>query len=247
MVAEAKYLEVRRTLADEIEFGHYAIGGKFPTELELCKRFDCSRHTVREALRALQSSGLVARRRGAGTIVCRPVAPTMFSMESSSLYELLDNADESFMEIRHSGKVKVLEPLARVIGCEVGEYWMRIAGVRRHRKENVPMAWVEVFVSEPFFGIKDCLGVNPTSVFQLLEKQFDVSIHAVEQDVNAVSIDAMSAAELGVQPDSPGLSVLRRYFDKDGALFQVAASLYGADLFTIKSRFVRNNPLDEGR
>ncbi|MBO4360334.1 MAG: FadR family transcriptional regulator [Eubacteriaceae bacterium] len=45
-------------------------GDKIPSENELCVRFDASRTTIREALRALRSMGILEVRQGIGTFVC---------------------------------------------------------------------------------------------------------------------------------------------------------------------------------
>src|SRR5260221_2657176 len=63
------YLQILRSLKDEIVSGVYPVGSQLPTEEELCARFSVSRYTVREALRRLRDERLVASRRGAGTTV----------------------------------------------------------------------------------------------------------------------------------------------------------------------------------
>jgi GntR family phosphonate transport system transcriptional regulator len=57
------------TLRRDIAEGHYARGGKLPTEAILTARFGVNRHTVRHALKALATEGLVYARRGAGVFV----------------------------------------------------------------------------------------------------------------------------------------------------------------------------------
>src|ERR1700736_5102922 len=66
------YLQILRSLKDEIVRGVYPVGSQLPTEEELCERFSVSRYTVREALRRLRDDHLVASRRGAGTTVVPP-------------------------------------------------------------------------------------------------------------------------------------------------------------------------------
>jgi len=48
--ADHLYLQVARTLKEEIVGGVYPVGSQLPTEDDLCERFSISRYTVREAL-----------------------------------------------------------------------------------------------------------------------------------------------------------------------------------------------------
>jgi DNA-binding GntR family transcriptional regulator len=49
--------------------GTFRPGSQIPTEAELCETLGVSRTVIREALRALEEEGLVARRHGVGTFV----------------------------------------------------------------------------------------------------------------------------------------------------------------------------------
>ena len=68
----ALWQAIKEALAGEISAGHYAPGSKMPSEAELSRRFGVNRHTVRQALAALASDGLVRARRGAGVFVTPP-------------------------------------------------------------------------------------------------------------------------------------------------------------------------------
>lgn len=56
-------------LRTEIINGHWPVGSRIPTELDLATRLGVGRNTVREAVQALVHSGLLARRQGSGTYV----------------------------------------------------------------------------------------------------------------------------------------------------------------------------------
>ena len=62
-----------RLIADEVRSeiidGYLQTGAKLPTEAELAERFQVHRNTVRQAVAALVSEGLVERRQGSGTYV----------------------------------------------------------------------------------------------------------------------------------------------------------------------------------
>lgn len=58
-----------------IRAGEWEVGQPIPTEAELAREFDCARATVNRALQALAETGLLIRRRRAGSIVAaQPVA-----------------------------------------------------------------------------------------------------------------------------------------------------------------------------
>jgi GntR family transcriptional regulator len=241
-----RYKEVRRTLAAEIVSGRYAIGDKFPTDLELCERFGVSRHTVREALRDLQTKGILQRRRGSGTVVCGRSGPTLLAQEFGTFGKLFAGAGETFFERRYEGRIVVRERLAELLGCKAGEAWLRFAGIRWHRAKNIKVGWTEIFVPEPYFGVRELVTPMTDTVYQLIEDKFGVTLHRLEQEISAISINPISAAELDTTPNGPGLSVLRRYFDSSNELFEVAVSMYPANLFTFKSEILRSdNPLDD--
>src|ERR1700744_1485147 len=93
-----RYMELRQTLAAEIAAGAFAVGAKFPTEYELCGRFNVSRHTVREALRALEDTGLLARQAGLGTTVLAHTPAAHYTSTLDSLGGLHDYATETAFE-----------------------------------------------------------------------------------------------------------------------------------------------------
>ena len=69
------YKRLADFLIQEIEAGKYGVGASLPTERELCESFGVSRHTTREALRRLESNGLIIRRQGSGSSVVAITPP----------------------------------------------------------------------------------------------------------------------------------------------------------------------------
>ncbi|MCG6894324.1 MAG: FadR family transcriptional regulator [Desulfobacteraceae bacterium] len=72
LLSRAVELAIKRSIQDKM----YTPGEKLPSERELVEQFEVSRVTIREALRNLQSSGLITIRRGvkAGAYVAEPNA-----------------------------------------------------------------------------------------------------------------------------------------------------------------------------
>lgn len=63
---------IRDEITTSIQSGEWRPGDRVPTEQELAARYGCARATVSKALAELAASGLVERRRKAGTFVAHP-------------------------------------------------------------------------------------------------------------------------------------------------------------------------------
>lgn len=68
------YAQLTGIIQRTITSGALKIGDLLPSETELCREFDISRNTVRQAIGALEEEGFVVRKRGKGTFVTDPNA-----------------------------------------------------------------------------------------------------------------------------------------------------------------------------
>ena len=73
-IASAKplYIQVEEQCIELIKNKTWAVGIKIPTEAQLCKQFGVSRITVRQAMTKLAERGLISKKQGLGTFVCKP-------------------------------------------------------------------------------------------------------------------------------------------------------------------------------
>lgn len=87
----AQLLEDLRARLDAGEFID-----EFPTDLELTTEYGVSRHTAREAVRRLQTEGVVSRERGRGTFVRTPT----FEQPTGAIYSLFRSIETRGLEQR---------------------------------------------------------------------------------------------------------------------------------------------------
>ena len=98
-VHEEIIAQIRRQLAE----GHWKSGDRLPSERDLSERFKVSRASVREAIRALESAGLVRIKNGEGTYVAS--GPEAFL---SPLVSVLLQQKDVYLDIFEARKV--IEP-----------------------------------------------------------------------------------------------------------------------------------------
>ena len=86
------WAQLEADLRRRLETG--AFDEQFPTDLELTTTYEVSRHTVREAVRNLNKTGLLKRERGRGTVVNR----SEFEQSLGTLYSLFQSVESGGVE-----------------------------------------------------------------------------------------------------------------------------------------------------
>lgn len=203
----------------------------FPTEAELCRTYDVSRFTVREALRRLQQEGLIARRRGSGTVV-QPAAARGGALHQplSNVGEILQYARGTQIRWERLPPGRIPRSYAEQLEPDVSGEWLRLQGVRQDGGGNA-IAVTEAFVHQRLAGAIEDLDPNRHTLFRQLSERAGLEVARVTQDIQAVSAPAAVARALGMAPRAASLRVLRCYYDQADFLFEISASHHPGDRF----------------
>jgi GntR family transcriptional regulator len=206
--------------------------GEFPTESMLCIQYGVSRFTVREALRALQGEGLIARKRGSGTVV-QPAAARGGALHQplSNVAEILQYARDSRFAFDRLPEGGLPKAIAEQIGVVAGGRWFRFRGVRMRDGDAVPIALTDAYVHADLGTVIDRVAPNEETIFRQLERLAKMKVARVTQDIQAVPASADVAAALDIARRSPCLRILRCFHDADGKLFEISASHHPGDRF----------------
>ena len=247
---QPRYLQIAAELKRAIASGQYPVGARLPTELELCERFEISRFTAREAVRVLASAGLITRRQRAGTVVIATPDEARYTHDAASVRDLFQYAIDTELRLVYVGKVALDKDRARQFGAAVGDEWVYAIGVRlevpggrangapaakdRAAAAPRPICVTRLFLNPVLKGIEARLRERRTAVYALIERDYKVSIERVEQDLQGTLLDADDAANLGAEPGSAALRIVRRYFDAAERLLEVAENIHPADRFTYR-------------
>lgn len=242
---ETRYAYVARVLAAAIAAGRHPVGSILPNELNLAEQFGVSRSTIRAAMRELQASGLVSRRKSAGTRVeaARPAregggfVQILSSIESVQQFGL-----ETERRIQHLTAVVADDALAAQLGCRPGSRWLRISSLRcvPNDASAPPICWTDVYVDERY---ADAMGTRIRSysgIFgNLLEEVSGRRIIEIRQDIKAVGVPAHVARALKVEADSHALEIKRQYILSPASMAEVSISIHPGDRFSYATRLTR--------
>ena len=220
-----RYLQVAGELRAEILSGKFAARDQFPTENDLCQRYGVSRFTVREALRRLQNEGLIARKRGSGTVV-QPAAA-----RGGTLHQPLSNVDEILQYARDTdvpyearGRGDLPREIAEQIGEDTSGAWTCFRSVRSQQIDGQPIAATDAYFHERVDAAVERLDLGAGALFSQVEKLTGVSIGKVIHYIQAVTANADIAQALDLKRGSPVLRITRCYLDLKGRIFEISVS-----------------------
>lgn len=242
LMSETRYAQVARDLTEGITGGRFPVGSLLPTELELCERYETSRHTVRAAIRELQELGLVSRRKKVGTRV-EAASPTAgFHQSLASVDDLVQFGVEHRRVVRSVEDIVADRALAKSLKCAPGTHWLRISSLRMNGELGAaPVGWTDVYVDPAYSDLRDVVHASPdVLISHMIESRYGRRVGEITQDVQAILLSKALAAELDVEPGSPALRIVRRYLDPAGAVFEISVTFHPADRFTFSIRLRRD-------
>jgi GntR family transcriptional regulator len=124
------YVQIRKSLREDIVNKVFAPGQKIPSEDELAARFGVSRMTVRQGIFDLIDEGLLYRRHGVGTFVAQP----HLERDHTHLTSFLDSAREEGLDIDIRVLIADILPaklrVARALGLDEQELVVRVKTLR---------------------------------------------------------------------------------------------------------------------
>lgn len=210
----ATHARIRDTLRSQIQDGTLRPGDQLPTEHELIDQYAVSRHTVRVALQALVSEGLIERHAGYGTFV------TSYATDPGNTRVVGD--DRYIFGLTAGTRLQIVEPFATVNDAAVAKRLnartsevARLSFTRSAHGHTIGY-WLIWLPRELYAEISpqvETLHGGSDSVISLLERTTRHVAQRAEQDLTAEAASADVAAMLGVETNAPLLRAERTYFD----------------------------------
>lgn len=193
-------------------------GLAIPAESQLAAEFGVSLGTVRRAVEALVSEGVLVRRHGSGTFVVEALERRSFHLNFNFVTEDGERAPSPTARLlkRSSGRATI--PEARLLGIPPRANVLRFERLRIFT--GMPVVVETIVVAETLFpglGSSDELANH---LFPHYEAVYGQSVVRTEERIRAVIADPADAELLRLSPGSPLLSVDRLAMSLDGRVIE---------------------------
>jgi GntR family transcriptional regulator len=235
-----RYQRVADDLTKRIGNGKYPVGGLLPTEMELCRQYNISRHTVREALRQLRDAGLISRRRRIGTEVVSRMPNASYRQPTNSIGDLLQYAEETQLSILETKEVAADAALAEMLECREGARWLQVNSLRAVPGDARPVCMTTAYIDLRFPDLAKNLAELSGPISAMLERVYGIRIARIEQSIQAVRLGKRQAKLLRALDGSPALRAIRRYYDNTGRLIELSNAIHPGERFTYITSLVRS-------
>ncbi|MDQ1641921.1 MAG: GntR family transcriptional regulator [Actinomycetota bacterium] len=237
--------DVRLRLLDQISRGQLRPGERLGAERDLARALGVSRSTVRQALAALEESGVVRRvpGRGGGTFVRQQKLERDLSHVVGVPALLRQQGMTAGSQIVSTGLEAADEDTAVALGLAPQSYVFDLVRIRL--ADGTPISLEHVRLPAHLFpGLLDLpLG---GSLYELLQEQYGTVPGESVEHIEVVSAGEDEGSILSVEPGAALLSITRTTKGADGTAFEYSHDLFRADRTLITVRTPASSRADDG-
>lgn len=202
-----KYVRIYNTLKSEIINNENIVGEMLPPEPDLCKRFGVSRITIRNAVRLLSENGYVSVRQGIGT----KIIYNSVRQDFNGITSVTETFRRQGYDVKTENLViNTITASARLVNdfqITVGSSLLRIQRVQV--ANGKPVAIMINYLLPRLVENIELYIDGFTSMYELLEKKYNVSIDSTDDEISARNADSEQARLLGINENDALLRIRR--------------------------------------
>jgi GntR family transcriptional regulator len=234
------YCQLENILREKIETGEILPGQRLLTEQELSRQYQISRATVRQALAALVSEGLLYRKQGRGTFVTEKAQQTRAAKLTGFTEDLIHQGHRPEVQVLEKKRAPAPDEVAHHLHLAPGAEVVRFKRLRR--VGGVILSYVVNYVRSEYgeqITEEDLAG---RSMLRLLEEKVKVRLGTVHHAVEAMKADAEVAGLLELLLQEPVLYIETLARSAEGHPVEVASSFFRADRYRYTVDLVWDQP-----
>lgn len=234
IIVEPLYRQLQNNIKSQILSGELKEGDLLPSEFELQQLHKITRSTVRMALNQLVNEGYIIKKQGKGSIVAKIQRRTLGLLSVKGFSQIVGEHKQTVRTVMIDKPTIVqwepeffyiISEIERKAGC-IYMKRLRCVEVEPVMLETTFISNINLprFCSRPF--VKD-------SLFETLNSRYEIEITQVEQDLRAVLAGKETASHLNIQPGSPILQILLKFYTNREKLFVYSSLLCNTTNYSI--------------
>ena len=232
---EKLYIQLTRILLEEIHSGRWQPGRRIPTEEELCREYNVSKVTVRQAILNLASEGYLLKVQGKGTFVTGVLPEGCLAMRTRFTEEMFGKEVKVRKEILYKGK-KTPPPDA--------SGYLRTTDKTYSILSKRVVNGKPVYLEESFVPYRMAPGIEKVdfsrhSLYSALQEMGIKKIFKVIQTVEISPVRGNNAKQLDVRSGVPVLVVHRLLLSSDNTPVAYTRFLGRSDRYKFQTEFER--------
>jgi DNA-binding GntR family transcriptional regulator len=216
------YVQIYSIIREKVESGEWPEGTQIPTEDDLCRTYDVSKVTVREAIQELVREGYLRRQQGKGTFVLPPMPQIGLSMRAGLTEVPYGEEVTVSKEIIES---RILMPEEEIRLLLQTEEKIRYVLLRKYI-DGQPCILEELFIPVIILAF-DEEDILFKSIVDVIEEKGTKKIWKVIQTCEVEKIKGEAASHLLMREGSNVLAVKRIYFSPDRSPLAYSHSIIG--------------------
>lgn len=233
------YLQLARLWRHQIAAGWLKAGDQLAPEPEICRQYEVSAITVKQAMKELVNEGLLSRERGRGTFVTRQKLPPQDLTRLSDLAEAMEASGvEVMIDVVRREKVLAHEDQAELLDINFGDPLIHLDRVFRDSHEVLAVEQVDI----PTALCPDLLDADLTnrSLYAILEELYGLRPVKADQFIEAIVAEGTDARLLCLPEGSPVVQAERITSLSDGRVVAYSRLLYRGDRYKFRVTQTRN-------
>jgi GntR family transcriptional regulator len=196
------YVQLMNVMNEMIRDNTWKPGSQIPGELELCKEYGVSRTVVRQALRELEFSEIITRRKGKGTFVAEPKINEGLAQKLTGFYQdMVERGLKPVTKVLHQRVVPSNEKVSGYLQIPLGT---QVIDINRLRSvADAPIQLVNTYIPYDLCPKLAEVDLTDRSLYAFLEEECGLFISHGRRYIEAVAANEHEAKLLNVERGAP--------------------------------------------
>jgi GntR family transcriptional regulator len=232
---EKLYIQLTRIFLEEINSGEWKLEQQIPTEDELCKKYNVSKITVRQAINNLVSDGYLIKIQGKGTFVASNLPVVGLAMKTRLTEEMFGKEVKVEREVLFKGIKEPPSDAKGYLKTDDKTYYI----FNRRMVNGEPAYLEESFVPYRMLPEIENLDIARSSLYSVLQEKGAKKIFKVLQTIEISQAWGDSARNLDIDEGIPVLVIHRLFLSSDGTPVAYTRLMGRSDKYKFQTEFER--------